>query len=156
MTYEVGKLTPYNSHNYLMLCRKIGTTYVTGPRSGCLLQWKRNSWDRCCWEARWFIQVPAPWENTGLFSQSLSPPLSAGRSFYKKGVRKQNKEIKGRGLKSSLHVDKHNPFIRESQNWSSNGLVHVILVFIILHPWLKIRKSPGVGIPEGQILYLWN
>lgn len=34
-----------------------------------------------------------------------SPHFNAGRSFYNEGEGKQNKEIKGRVLKSFLHAD---------------------------------------------------
>ena len=39
-----------------------------------------------------------------------SPHISAGRGVYKEGEGSQNKEIKGRWLKSSPHGDHNSPF----------------------------------------------
>ena len=84
---------------------------------------KANTWEagadvkerglfRCQPPGRWGPHVSKPvflgiWGT--LVSTSISH-LSAGRSFYKEGEGKKSKDIKGRGLKSSLHADKHSPF----------------------------------------------
>lgn len=44
---------------------------------------------RCCCKEKWFIQVPAAWEDSELLSQRS---LSMNWGFYREGERKRNKE----------------------------------------------------------------
>ena len=116
---------------------------VTEPRLSCLLQWNPNLWGRCWWKGKKFIQVLTTWDDRGFLYQSLSQHLSGGRGFYKAGEGKKNKEIKRRGVKSSLCADKQSILKRISEpvKWWS-GMHHPGFMsswfYIILALWLKV------------------
>ena len=61
---------------------------------------KQSGLFRCWPSGRWrmYVSKPISWEDGGLMSQSLSPPLSGGTGL-KRGRGEQNKEIKGGGRK---------------------------------------------------------
>ena len=68
----------------------------TESRFGWLPQQKPNSRDRCGWEGRCFIQVPAIWEDGTLFkSRGSSQHLSAGRDSI--GRERESRTKRSRG-----------------------------------------------------------
>lgn len=48
-------------------------------------------------KGKWFISDAVNLENMGLLSQNPFSYLSADKSYYRKGERKQNKDVRERG-----------------------------------------------------------
>ena len=101
--------------------------------------------------------IAGHWGRRRLLSQGPSYHLSAGRGFSKEGEGKQDREIKGRGLTSSLRADWHSPLWRGSQHWPSRVLGCVILVSC--HPGFLVVEGQQISQDrgdEGQSLLLFK
>ena len=83
---------------------------VTERRSGCL-PLRKPALERQVLTSRKGVcfQVLATSEDGGLTSHSPSPPLSAGRGFFKEGWGTEQRD-QGRGVQSSLRAEELRPF----------------------------------------------
>ena len=105
------------------------------------------------------ITSPSPWEDGRLMSQSPSPHLSGGRSFYKEGTGNRTKRSRKGVEKFSTCRRAQSTLIRQVMAWwASSWLGHPGLtsswLYVTLAPRMKVSKSSGAGMAEGQSLYL--